>query len=546
MYERDRKKFAKLYAYAMILLSAMLLLISYTPLLRMNLNGQERSEWFNEGSYTGSWDTDSQELELNFGTALQILKNWKELKAIIQVQNLEFEIRALKQNAESGAFWLADEGTIQNKENALRQLRSGRSQEEEAALREMGKDRSFSELLCAFDSCFFGESAETVYSIGSREITSHFGPAVFLVYLAFLILFPAAAAIQMILKAAYLLIQSRKIGQKEMEKLSAVPLCTCYVVMNLVFLFCLLALGIQVECRAGPVAWLIALTVLVCTLNTIRKWVFGKELPEHYLIRQGIAALSLVAVTAAVFGFAGLRLPGQFPQEAERFGARYEQSLLEQSLQEGVPYETALAQAGEAALKAVKGYRCAIFAVVLIGSVGLVLVLSVLLSRFSSAKTVHRSLFPAAILLVVLMIAVPVFFGAGSSAAQERNAQKGQLRVLWDAYRQEGSDANRDYRSALAQQELLTKRMDELTAAVQNGTGREAAELLKEKSECASELAAAEQTIRQMRTHQIGNLTLCIAGAAVFLLSELANMLFPVLAGRGRSSRSSNEKQENG
>lgn len=531
MYERSRKKFIKLYAYAMILLSAMLLLISYTPLLRINLNGQERSEWFTEGSYTGSWETDSGMLELDFSTALQALKNWRELKKIIQVQNLESEIRVMKQNSEDDASW-ADDKTLQEKENALQQLYGKISPEEEAELRKMGEDSCFSGLLCAVDSCFSGKSARMTSGMGSLQTVRQLCPVFFLIYLIFLILFPVAAAIQMILKAAYLLIHSQKIGQREMEKLSAVPVCICYTVLNLAFWFGFLALGMHAECCVGSAVWLVALLVLVCTLNTVRKWAFKKTLPEHFWIRQGLAALSLVAVTAVIFGFAGLRLPNLLSQEADRFGTCYEQLRLEQDLREGIPYEAALVQAEDAVSQAVNEYGGAVSAVVLICFVGLALLLFGLLARFSSAKAVHRTLLPAAALLVLLMIAVPTFFGVGSSATQERYTQSGQPRVLWDAYRREGTEANREYRVELARQELLSERMEKLTAAVQDGTGDAVEELLREKSECATELAVAEQAVRQLKTHHIRNLILCIAGSAVFLLSELAGVLLSVSAER--------------
>ena len=150
MYERGKKKFARLYACVMLLLSAMLLLVSSIPVVRMELGG-ERSEWFRNGSYTGSMEDMPGELQPDMDTAVRAWRYMGELRQIVRLQTIEAEIRQIESRIED-----ADEAVRAELEASLTKLREEResaaSPEQEEALHRLAESGKLDELLRAWDT----------------------------------------------------------------------------------------------------------------------------------------------------------------------------------------------------------------------------------------------------------------------------------------------------------------------------------------------------------------------------------------------------------
>lgn len=522
MYEREKKKFARLYACVMLLLSAMLLLVSSIPVVRMELGG-ERSEWFRNGSYTGSMEDMPGELQPDMDTAVRAWRYMGELRQIVRLQTIEAEIRQIESRIEE-----ADETVRAELDASLTKLREEResaaSPEQEEALHRLTSSEKLNDLLCAWDAYVLpSDFGAEEYTGQLSAILTALRAAALLAYLTFAACFPVFAAVWLIAKAIDLLLHYKKLGKTELQRLSALHACFAYAFANLAFLLVFTLSGLRPGYRPESIVWLVALTALACVLNAVCRSVFAEEPKEGFWLRQGLRALSLAAAASATCAFISLGLPTLFLEHANDFGAGYAQSIAEQADSTG-----AFGGAGAAAQAAGAVGRAA--AIVFVISGAAVLAMVYLLARgtrrFAFWKPVKARCalgITASGALVLLLIAIPVYLGAGSVEEQNRAGREGEFRVLLDAYRVEGSEENLLYRSRTEERQELEASVGQMEETLRSSTGEDTLLIIAEKDSLESRLAETEAALDDLQTHQVRDLSIGIAGAAAALIAELVS-----------------------
>ena len=511
MNKGKKRKFARLYACVMLLLSALLLLISCIPIIRVDLT-DEPSEWFLKGSFTGTRPPVSGELNLDMNTAVKAWRYAGELWRIVSLQNLDSAIDRLAQQAETAEG--AERASLESELADLRQQRqTALSPEREEALHRLAESGKLDELLRAWDT-YLRPAGLDVNIGGFASALSVLRAVVCLAYLAFVALFPVVAAVGLIAKAIYLLLHYRKPDQTELQHLSAVRTCFVYALVNLAFCLMFTLFGVRPVYRAESVAWLAALMALVCLLNAVCKSVFSDEPKEGFWLRQGLRILSFTAVTAAACAVISLGLPNAFLEGADSFEASYIQQA---EILPGAVVPDAQAE------RAVGNSAVEIFAVYSVSSLVLLWLLIRSVRRFASWRSGGRPGATGMIasgVLVLLLVSIPIGFGAGSVEEMNNAAGEGDFRVLWDAYRVEGSEENRLYQSGNAERSALESALAQLDDAVRNSSGEETLKLLEEKDRLEADLLRIQTQLRELKTHQVLDLTVGIIGALVSLIAE--------------------------
>ncbi len=523
MYERGKKKFARLYACVMLLLSAMLLLVSSIPVVRMELGG-ERSEWFRNGSYTGSMKDMPGELQPDMDTAVRAWRYMGELRQIVRLQTIEAEIRQIESRIED-----ADEAVRAELEASLTKLREEResaaSPEQEEALHRLTSSEKLNDLLCAWDAYVLpSDFGAEEYTGQLSAILTALRAAALLAYLTFAACFPVFAAVWLIAKAIDLLLHYKKLGKPELQRLSVLHACFAYAFANLAFLLVFTLIGLRPGYRPESIVWLVALTALACVLNAVCRSVFAEEPKEGFWLRQGLRALSLAASAAAVCAFISLGLPTLFLEHANDFGAGYAQSIAEQA------GATTGAFDGDGPAAQAAGAVGRAAAIVFVVSGAAVLAMAYLLARgtrrFAFWKPVRARCalgITASGGLVLLLIAIPVYLGAGSVEEQSRAGREGEFRVLLDAYRVEGSEENLLYRSRTEERQELEASIAQMEEAIRSSTGEDTLRIIAEKESLQTRLAETEAALDDLRTHRVRDLSIGIAGTAAALIAEIVS-----------------------
>lgn len=522
MYDRDKKKFARLYACVMLLLSAMLLLVSSIPVVRLELGG-DRSEWFRNGSYTANIEDVTGELRMDMDTAVRSWRYFGELWQILYLQTLDAECRKLENRMETAE----DEKSRAALETALTNLREERKSavtpDREESLHRLTESGKLSDLLCAWDAYFLLPDFGVEMDIGQFEaMLTAFRAVAFLMYLTFTAFFPVFAAFWLIAKAVDLLLHYKKLGKPELRRLSAVRVCFVYALVNLAFLLLFALVGFRPDYRPESIFWLIALTMLACLLNSVCRSIFSDEPKDGFWSRQGLRALNFAAAAVVACSLISLGLPTLFLEQANSFGTIYAQSAAEsdRTAPELSGEVDPNRQAGAVVVRAA-GTVFVISAVAVLATVYL-LVRGVW--RFASWKPVKsRCVFGMVVsgALVLFLAAIPVLFGTGSVEKQENAAGSGEFLVLWDAYRVEGSEVNRLYQSRTAERQELETAIARLEEALRDSTGEDTLNIIAEKDVLEIRLARTDAALADLRTHQVRDLAICISGAAVLLFTEI-------------------------
>jgi len=146
MKENGRKVVSLVFLSVVSLLLLALTISAFTPIISISTDHVGMSESFSNGSFTG--DHEVAEVEIGFFDMVNIVKNWKYIMYINNIQNTERSIQKAIEESQGGE---SNEETIAHLQEELQQDYLALGENDLEILEEKLQDREFIETFATFD-----------------------------------------------------------------------------------------------------------------------------------------------------------------------------------------------------------------------------------------------------------------------------------------------------------------------------------------------------------------------------------------------------------
>ncbi len=345
------------------------------------------------------------------------------------------------------------------------------------------------------------------------------------------IIFPIILLINFIVKLIQYLLGLRKNAdaEKTERRMGRFPFAGYAVSMLILFglfgAFAQAPVGMGVGVVGCLVIWLVS-----CVLNLVKGILAAGQNRVKFIVKQAITLVSVVAVVLVLACFTNIGILNEYAKDNYEMCDTYYKATAEDLLEAGEDPDHVDYLAKKEVESAQNLNVIVLVLAVMVGVIFLLITLVCVIDRFGNKTYKHKvtgkdtayGQFIALAVILCLVAAVPMMFGTSSTEDKVTAFEKGQYKMGFTDYEEEGTSDYREYQTCVETLDLTNQLIEEADEAIADTDDEQnKQEIISVKQMLVATRDSYEVRIEDMEK-QGSRATLCIVGAVLFLLAEIA------------------------